>query len=212
MQQVDRAQVPGHRHQRHRLGRLRQHHRAAHVHAVHHHPHVGGPVVHRSAAAGTADHMLPAPQVIGVADGVHRRLIRHSPRAKAQQVHAHPIHAVDGLPGRLVRIRHQRRGGVEHVPVECEAVLDRGFGAQVGQRRRRPVQYHWSAFGGRRHRCILLRAHRRHAAESQRQGKAKPQRLLHIHLNAAAQKSYGRRARENQLASAKPPVADPGPA
>ena len=84
--------LPGHRHQSQALGRLRQHHRAAHVDAIQHHPDVGGFVVNRPRRSARG-----LPDASSRADGRPARiestaLRRECPRRpKAQHVHAHAV-------------------------------------------------------------------------------------------------------------------------
>ncbi len=107
--------------------------------------------------------------------------------AEAQQVKAHSIDPIDGLPGRLIRIGHEAGGSGEHGPVQREAVFHRCQCAQLTQRGRGPIQHHRPAgVNGRRRRFI--RSGRLGRCDGARRYDEKdrypePENALHLHIN-----------------------------
>ncbi len=75
--------------------------------------------------------VLPAAQVIGVADRVHRALVGHAQIAEAHHVHAHAVQLADGLPGVGSSVSGQHAGrDIQQIAIEREAVLHRRLRAR----------------------------------------------------------------------------------
>ena len=121
VEQIYGTQVAGHSDQRKTLWSLGQHHRAAHVDAVHYEPHIGGSVAQWAAVVGRGHQVFPAAQVVGLAHRIDDRFIGHAISAEAEQMDTDAVEFVDGLPDFVVRILDQAGGRGEHGAVQREA-------------------------------------------------------------------------------------------
>ena len=105
-----------------------------------HQPHVGNVAVDRAAQIRRADHVLPAAQVVGLANRLNLCRIGLAVCGKTQNVHADAVELGHRLPQVGVGIRHQPGCRSQHRAVQREALFGHGLAAQLRQSRWRPLQ------------------------------------------------------------------------
>jgi len=189
VEQVNGAQVAGDGDQSEAPWGLREDNRAAQVCAIHHHPHIGGIVMHGATGVGGGDDVLPAAQMIGLAHGFNLRPVHSAIRGEAEDVDAEAVELVDRLLNVGVGVGHGAGCGVEHVAVKAEAGLRCGLRLQFSERRGHPVENDragvvlrvhggWSVGGGRVGRVLGTQ---RDAGDCSKEGEAwgKTQEELH---------------------------------
>ena len=183
VEDVHGAEVAGDGDERDGAGRFREEDRAANVHAVDDHPYVGVAVVDGAAVVVGGDEVLPAAQLVGIANGVDGGFTGYSGGTEAEQVHADAVELAEGLARGLVGAGHEAGSQAQHVAVEGEAVFERGLRAEGGERGRGPFERDGACVRyslRRRLRRGLLRLHSRggeHAAEREQSG---PDELVHV--------------------------------
>ena len=101
----------------------------------------------RAAGVGGGDQVLPAAQVIGLADGVHLAGSAMPSGPKRSTCTLTPSSLVNGLPGLVVGTGEEAGGRGQHGAIEREARFDGGLRAQLSERRRHPFQNRWAPPG-----------------------------------------------------------------
>lgn len=140
MEQIDGAQVPRDGDQGEAGCGLSKDNRATKIRAVHDYPDIRGLTMRGATGVGGGDDVLPAAQVIGLADGFDLRLIYCACRGETEEVDADAIELVDGLLQVGIRVGHNTGSGGEHVAVKTEAGLCGGLRLELSERRRNPVE------------------------------------------------------------------------
>ena len=107
VEQVDGAQIACDRHQREAPRSFSQHDSAANIHAVQHHPDVGGSAVERASGPGGGDEVLPAAQMVCGANGVDLALVGDAGVREAQEMDADAIELSNHLAIFRFGVRHQ---------------------------------------------------------------------------------------------------------
>ena len=112
-------------------GAVHKDHCAAHVGAVENDPDVCGSVLNGATADGRGgDDVLPAAQVVGLADGVHIERIGKRICGELENVNADAVKVCDGVAGLVIRASDEACGHGQHGAVEGEAGFGGGLGAE----------------------------------------------------------------------------------